>query len=326
MTLKTNCPREAGRIIREGGIVAFPTETVFGLGVDATKSSAVEKLFEAKGRPSDNPLIVHVSEFAMWQKVASTMTPQAKTLLEAFAPGPITVVLPKADSISKLVTAGLDSVGLRMPSHPIAAQILKEAQVPVAAPSANLSGRPSSTTWKSVLEDLEGRIDAVFCEDCSNIGIESTVVDCRGEVPVVLRPGAISIEQIQELIADATELASSKPNGQNDKGLAVHSPGLLHPHYQPNAKVHLIDFSTFDPAKAKSRSAYCGVHTVNGAEGFSLLAIFETIEEYAAGFYEFLRDADRQGIADIYIEQAPDSGLGRALLDRQRRAANNPKN
>ena len=325
MTLKISCPREAGKIIREGGLVAFPTETVFGLGANATDSSAIQKLFEAKGRPSNNPLIAHVSDFEMWVEVASDLTANAKKLLEAFAPGPITVVLPKASSISTLVTAGSDSVALRIPSHPMARQILEEANVPVAAPSANLSGRPSSTTWRSVLEDLAGRIDAVFCEDCATIGIESTVVDCRGESPIILRPGAITYEQIRELIPACSELDSNDQLDTVSTGPSANSPGLLHPHYQPNARVHLVDFSTFDPDTVKSQSAYCGMSVLNDTEAIVWSSVFSSVEEYAARFYEFLREVDRKGISHVYIEKAPNSGLGRALLDRQRRAADDLK-
>ncbi len=321
MTLEISCYREAGKIIREGGLVAFPTETVFGLGVDATNTSAIERLFEAKGRPSNNPLIVHLPDDSMWAKAASDLTPHARTLLETFSPGPLSVVLPKADSISQLVTAGLDSVAMRIPSHPTANEILKEANVPVAAPSANLSGRPSSTTWKSVLEDLEGRIDAVFCEDCSCIGIESTVVDCRSETPIILRPGAITLEQIQQHIPSVKQLVVENSSPAEDAAESISSPGLLHPHYQPNAKVHLVDSASFDASAIDGPAAFCGTRTPDVNEDLVLTEVFDSIENYAAGFYEFLREVDRQGIPEVFVESAPNSGLGRALLDRQQRAS-----
>ena len=321
MTLKIRCPREAGKIIREGGLVAFPTETVFGLGANAVDSSAIRRLFEAKGRPSNNPLIVHLCDYRKWKQVALGLTPHAKKLLEKFSPGPISVVLPKAESISSLVTAGGNSVAIRVPSHPVANEILKEAAVPVAAPSANLSGRPSATSWKSVLDDLEGRIDAVFCEDCSAIGIESTVVDCRGESPIVLRPGAITLEQIQQLFPASTELTPGHQDSPKVGQLSVHSPGLLHPHYQPRANVHLLDIANFEIDQIKKRSAYCGLSRLSENDHIVMSVVFDSIEDYAAGFYEFLREVDRKSISDVYIERAPDSGLGRALLDRQRRAS-----
>ena len=165
ITALIRSPRKAADLIRAGGLVAFPTETVFGLGVDATNDDAVRKLFDAKGRPSSNPLIVHIADASRWSDAAVSLTPSAEALLSEFAPGPLTVVLPKRAEVSSLVTAGIDTVGLRVPSHPIAAEILHLAGRPIAAPSANRSGRPSGTRWRSVLEDLDGRIDAVFRHD-----------------------------------------------------------------------------------------------------------------------------------------------------------------
>lgn len=322
MTRKLDCPDEAGEIIREGGIVAFPTETVFGLGVDATNERAIQKLYAAKGRPGDNPLIVHVDNPENWRQAAAELTSIAKTLLDAFSPGPITVVLPKGESISSLVTAGLDTVGLRIPDHADALQLLKAAQVPVAAPSANLSGRPSATTWQAVVEDLDQRIDAVLCRDVPSIGIESTVVDCCGDSPVILRPGAISIEQIRDHFPNAIDFESRQKQEPGDDLPAVNSPGVLHPHYQPAAKVELIDFSkVIGDFIMADNAAYCGLTDWDGMDKLAFRRLFETCESYASGFYEFLRQADRKNISVIYVEQAPGQGIGKALLDRQQRAA-----
>lgn len=296
--------------------MAFPTETVFGLGADATNAAAIERLFEAKVRPGDNPLIVHLGTVADWPLAAAEMTPHAEALLAAFAPGPLTVVLPKHPSIASTVTAGLPTVGLRVPSHPTAAAILREAGVPVAAPSANRSGRPSCTRWESVLEDLDGRIDAVFCEDADGVGIESTVVDCTGEVPVVLRPGAVTLEAIRAIVPGAR--AAGETTSASDE---VRSPGVLHPHYQPRAKVRLVDEPPSDNVIAPERTAYCG--TVGNTWTSSLIhtATFATPDDYAAEFYEFLREADRKGAELILVQRAEPVGIGEALLDRQRRAA-----
>lgn len=318
-TRRINSPDEAATTIQEGGLVAFPTETVFGLGVDATNSAAVEKLFQAKGRPSNNPLIVHLGESNDWSLAASTLTPTAEALLSAFAPGPLTVVLPKHSEISSLVTAGLETVGLRIPSHPIAMEILRRVGKPVAAPSANRSGGPSCTTWRAVLEDLDGQVDAVFCEDCNCIGIESTVIDCCGPVATVLRPGAITIEQIRQIIPDAQELDLQADAARvDDKAI---SPGLLHAHYQPNAEVRLVDGPYPNVELRGAHVAYCGLQPLAGLEGVELKVIYPTVEDYAAGFYEFLRQADRQSISTVFVQRVPDHGLGRALLDRQRRAS-----
>ena len=322
MTLSTQritSPARAAEIIRDGGLVAFPTETVFGLGVDATNHEAVTRLFEAKGRPSNNPLIVHLGDVDGWKLAAAELTEHAAALLAAYAPGPITVVLPKHPAISPLVTAGLHTIGIRIPKHPIALEILRAANVPVAAPSANLSGRPSGTTWNAVLEDLDGRVDAVFCEGSSSIGIESTVVDCCGTVPIVLRPGAISIEQVRAVVPQATELQpnTASPTETN----RVNSPGLLHPHYQPAARVVLIEELHELPTDELNNAAYCGTTQFPATAKFALAAVYESLDEYAANFYEFLRKVDRQSITTVYMESAKPVGIGKALLDRQRRAA-----
>ena len=233
-TALIDSPQQAAERLRRGGLVAFPTETVFGLGVDATCDAAVEKLFAAKGRPSSNPLIVHVADATRWSDAAAAITPSAQTLLDAFAPGPLTVVLPRRAEISKLVTAGLETVGVRVPDHPVAAEILRLAERPIAAPSANRSGRPSGTRWQSVLQDLDGRIDAVFRQDGPSLGVESTVVDCTGSVARVLRPGAVTLEQIRSVLPDAEEITAETEKSGRD---AVRSPGTRHPHYQPRARV-----------------------------------------------------------------------------------------
>lgn len=318
-TARITCPEEAARILRAGGLVAFPTETVFGLGVDATNGAAVERLFAAKGRPSDNPLIVHLASREGWPLAASELTRSADALLRAFAPGPLTAVLPKQPTISTLVTAGLETVGVRVPEHPVAAQILRHAGVPIAAPSANRSGRPSCTTWRSVLEDLDGRIDAVYCEDGPAYGLESTVVDCCGSEPLVLRPGAVTLDQIRQVLPDAQEhLASRREGGASD---GARSPGLLHPHYQPDADVRLVDGLPTIDAVSGPGVAYCGLRSPEGIEHAALSAVYPTIDEYAAGFYEFLREADRRSVGTVLVQRAPAEGIGFALRDRQRRAA-----
>ena len=317
LTERINSPDVAAEIIRQGGLVAFPTETVFGLGADASNPTAVEKLFKAKGRPSDNPLIVHVSDASCWSLAASTLTLHAEKLLSAFAPGPITVVLPKRNTICTSVTAGLETVGVRVPNHDVAREILKRANVPVAAPSANRSGRPSGTRWRSVLEDLDGHIDAVYCEDSEQIGIESTVVDCCGPVPVLLRPGAVTLDQIRGVVPEAREMEENA----HCQTARVNSPGLLHPHYQPHATVRLIETPTQISLDRARDVAYCGCEEFEGIEKLALYKVFSSLDEYAAGFYEFLRMVDRQSLSEVYVQLADNVGIGRALRDRQRRAA-----
>ncbi len=318
ITALIKSPRKAADLIRAGGLIAFPTETVFGLGVDATNDEAVRKLFDAKGRPSSNPLIVHIADASRWSDAAATLTPSAEALLFEFAPGPLTVVLPKRTEVSTLVTAGLNTVGLRVPSHPIAAEILHVAGRPVAAPSANLSGRPSGTRWRSVLEDLDGRIDAIFQQDGHSLGVESTVVDCTGDVATVLRCGAVTTEQIQRVLPDAREIAGKSHCGAYE---GVRSPGTMHPHYQPRAKVKLIDSPTSVEVAEGARVAYCGLLPIKKQDALVASAVFDTLDDYAAAFYEFLREADRHEATIIYVQYAPDHGIGHALRDRQLRAA-----
>lgn len=351
LTRRIKSPEVAASIIRDGGLVAFPTETVFGLGVDATNEAAVERLFRAKGRPSDNPLIVHLSRPDDWRLAAAELTRNAQLLLNAFAPGPITVVLPKNDAIGDSVTAGLATVGIRVPDHAIARTLLRAANRPVAAPSANLSGRPSGVHWKSVLDDLDGRVDAVLCDDgyaddfqrggepsgtverheSPRIGIESTVVDCCGDVPIVLRTGAVTLEQLRRVVPSTKMLASVAGLATlNSQGRRVNSPGLLHPHYQPQADVRLIDAWTAESiasaatlhADRDETIAYCGMDDPKTLiDRLELCARFSSVDEYAANFYEFLREADRHSVTTIFVQRAPCEGIGAALLDRQRRAA-----
>ncbi len=312
----------AAEIIRMGGLVAFPTETVFGLGVDATNGDAVAKLFQAKGRPSNNPLIVHLDDGRHWARAAAELPTVAEALLDAFCPGPLTLVLPKRQIISDEVTAGLATVGVRIPDHPIARAILRTAAVPVAAPSANRSGRPSGTTWQAVSEDLDGRIDAIFTADSTTIGIESTVVDCSSTHPVVLRPGAITLEQLQQVAPQTREFGPVEERRRLVSGEPVNSPGILHPHYQPRAEVILVEVLPVGISVGVSAvSAFCGTEEFEGLHEFALAKIFGSLEDYAGGFYEFLREVDRRAFERVFVQTASEDGIGLALRDRQRRAA-----
>ena len=302
--------------------MAFPTETVFGIGADATNREAVKKLFAAKGRPSNNPLIVHLDDGGHWSRAATQLPQVAEAMLDTFCPGPLTLVLPKLPTISDQVTAGLATVGVRIPNHPVAREILRVAAVPVAAPSANRSGRPSGTTWKAVAEDLDGRIDAIFTADSASIGIESTVVDCCGPFPVVLRPGAITLEQLQQVAPQTREFGVDEKRHMVVSGEQVNSPGILHPHYQPSAEVFIVEVPPVGISLDVSEvSAFCGMEGFDGLDAFALSRIFGSLEDYAAGFYEFLREVDRQSFEKVFVQTAADEGIGRALRDRQRRAA-----
>lgn len=311
-------------MLAQGKLVAFPTETVFGLGANALSDKAVASIFKAKGRPADNPLIVHLANREQWASVAAELTESASKLLDAFSPGPITVVLEKQPGVSDLVSAGLDSIGIRIPGCEIAREVLQVAGVPIAAPSANVSGRPSCTTWQAVEEDLRGRIDAILCLESAEVGLESTVVDCRSSDPIVLRSGGVSLEAIKEVVPAARLVGSA------DVEVEFASPGTRHPHYQPLARVTVVEFSNEDesvmgvlraPATSEGKVAYCGLKACPDSKAIGLKRIFASVPEYSKGFYEFLREADRQGATQIVCESVPEGGLGAALNDRMRRAA-----
>lgn len=311
-TILTSDPKKAAKFIKSGGLAAFPTETVYGLGVDVFNRAAIEKVFIAKGRPGDNPLIVHVANRDDIGLIAVEIPPSAQKFIEKFYPGPLTVVLRKRSEISDLVTAGLDTVGVRMPLNRLAQEFLRGCGTPVAAPSANLSGRPSPTTWQAVYEDLNGRIDCILQGEATDIGLESTVVDCAGITPVVLRQGAVSLEQLQEVVP---ETQSYVP----DSSEISRSPGMKHRHYSPSAKVVLVNDAK--DVLAAEDSAFIGLSKPENARAFRLVKICADAAGYAHELYEFFRECDRRGLKTIYCELPDNAGLGVALLDRLRRAA-----
>ncbi len=314
--------RTAADLLRGGGCVAFPTETVYGLGVDATSQAAVKRAFVAKGRPADNPLIVHLHCRNQLELYCHSVPAIAYSLMERFCPGALTLVLPKRSSIVDAVTAGLETVAVRFPAHATARAILQMADVPVAAPSANRSGRPSGTTWQSVLEDLDGRIDAVVCDAPCHIGIESTVVDVTGAEPVVLRCGSVSIQQLLEVCKDLRTLGQVIDP-------TVNSPGLRHRHYQPTGRVVLVsDLLDLQCQLSSAESSlgwgFIGLEALPGLNlgaGNCKASICENVDHYARQIFSFFRECDSLGIGTIYCQCVPDHGIGQALMDRLKRAA-----
>ena len=228
--------KNAAEHLRNGEVIGFPTETVYGLGCDAGNGEAVSKVFEAKGRPADNPLICHIGDKEQIKNIVSEITPLAQKLIDSFMPGPITLVMKKSDSVSDQTTAGLDTVGVRMPSHPVANKFLRYCGVPVAAPSANLSGRPSPTGARSVLEDMDGYIYAIIDGGDSEFGLESTVVDCTGNDPVILRPGAVTKADIDLVLQNGEAVMAGSLKGEE----APRSPGMKYRHYAPFAQVEIM--------------------------------------------------------------------------------------
>jgi L-threonylcarbamoyladenylate synthase len=311
-TFLTESPIEAAEFIKKGGLVAFPTETVYGLGADVFNARAVAKIFEAKRRPNDNPLIAHVGSLEQIALLTDRVTPAARKFIEAFFPAPLTLVLPKAAGVPLAATAGLETIGVRMPKNKLAREFLKACGTPVVAPSANLSGRPSPTTWEAVAEDLNGRIDCILQDEATEIGLESTVVDCTSEVPLILRAGAISLENLQKIVPE-TQLYRLRENE------VVRSPGLKHKHYAPRARVNLIldfGFGILDS------SGFIGL-SEPPAGAFELVKICSTIEEYAHEVFAFFRQCDQRGLKNIYCQSVAEKGLGLALMDRLKRAAEN---
>lgn len=308
-----------GSLLRARGLVAFPTETVYGLGADATDAAAVQRVFSAKGRPADNPLIVHVPRAADLAAVARTVTPLARRLADAFWPGPLTLVVDAHPDLPRATTAGLATVAVRVPDHPVAVALLEAAGVPVAAPSANRSGRPSPTTAGHVLADLGGRIDAVVDGGACVIGVESTVVDARGGVPVVLREGAVTRA---DLGLSETQPAETEPDGVTPDLAA--SPGTRHRHYRPSCRVELADPEDVIAVARSLAEAGQRVALVSrqpAPRGALEVARFEDAAGLAALLYGALRDAEEAGVDVIVFETVPEVGVGRAVMDRLRRAA-----
>jgi len=299
----------AAKQLKDGGLVAFPTETVFGLGADAMNAEAVESIFVAKGRPSDNPLIAHIASPEWIPQLARHIPDYASHLVEAFFPGPLTLVLTRQPHVPDYLTAGLDTVGIRMPDHPVAQELIMSAGTPIAAPSANSSGRPSTTRWEDVLRDLDGKIDMILRSEPTRLGIESTVVDCTGHDPVILRPGSVTLEDLRLVCSDA-RLAESASEA------LARSPGTRHRHYQPNARVRLI--SNPSEITHPEGSAFIGVSVPTGC---SLEYLADDENGYARHVFSFFRDAERAGVQTIYCLRPSANGIGKALLDRLERAS-----
>lgn len=304
----------AAALLRDGKLVAFPTETVYGLGADARQGEAVAGIYEAKGRPSFNPLIAHVPDLAAADRIG-VFDATARQLAERFWPGPLTLVVPLRPEagISALATAGLDSIALRVPSHPVARELLALAQTPIVAPSANRSGRVSPTEAEHVWSDLSGRIDAVVEGWSTPVGVESTIVSCLGPRPVLLRPGGVTRAEIEEV------LGGRLADGAGDAAKPV-APGLLESHYAPRAKVRL-NAQSIAPGEAALLFGPDNPAGLEDAKAQLNLSFRGDLREAAANLFAMLRRLDLVGAATIAVAPIPAEGLGEAIRDRLQRAA-----
>ncbi len=315
----------AAELIKKGETVVFPTETVYGLGANALSADAVRKIFEAKGRPSDNPLIVHVSDVREIENFAAEIPQKAYILAEKFWPGPMTIILKKKPCIPDEVSAGLDTVGIRVPENEIARNFISECKVPIAAPSANISGKPSPTSFRHVFEDMNGRVAGIIKGGECSVGVESTVIDLTGEIPTVLRPGGVSLEQLREAIGEVRISSELKDDG------VPKAPGMKYKHYSPKAQVFILkgDIEAkkefLKKRSAFGKVAYLGFDEQRGEipQEIEFLSLgSENAPEMAANrLFDCLRDSDSIGAKEVYAPEIPDDGLWRAVKNRLYKAA-----
>ena len=322
---------EAAEIIKDGGTVVFPTETVYGLGADALNEGAVKKIFEAKGRPSDNPLIVHIEKKEDIEKLTTDFTKNAKLLADAFMPGPITLVMKKNPIIPDCVSAGLPTVGIRCPENETARKLIFLSKTPIAAPSANISGSVSATSFCDVKDELMGKVDAIIKGDDCKFGIESTVVNVSGDETVILRPGSITFEMIQEIIPDVKFHSSLlKENEEIEKNPP--SPGMKYKHYSPKAEVYLV---YGEPGEIKKWFSKCenekkclfifseyidksekNVYDIGSEKNFS---------EMASKIFKYMKKADREGFTTIYIAAVKEENVGFSVMNRLKKSSGGKK-
>lgn len=324
--------QKAGEIIRAGGLVAFPTETVYGLGGDALSPEASGKIYAAKGRPSDNPLIIHICKLEDVTRIVSEFPDKAQRLAEEFWPGPLTMVLPKADIVPKQTTGGLDTVAVRMPVDPTALAFIEAAGGYVAAPSANISGRPSPTGAKYVIEDMDGRIEMILDDGDVEIGLESTIVDLTGEVPVLLRPGFITLKMLEEVLGQVDVDRTILDGNCLDKPKA---PGMKYRHYAPKGELTIV---TGEATVVLDRINELAAKEAEGGKKVGIIATDETMGAYhahsvksagmrsdevsiAKNLYRILREFDDEGIEVIFSESFADGGIGQAIMNRLLKAA-----
>ena len=319
---------DAGKILKNGGLVGIPTETVYGLAANALDGSAVAKIFEAKGRPQDNPLIVHISDLSELDDLVAFVPPVVYDLADEFWPGPLTIIMEKSELIPDEVSAGLPTVAIRMPSHPVAREIIRAAGVPLAAPSANTSGKPSPTTAAHVMQDMTGKIDAVVDGGESTVGIESTVITLCTRRPRLLRPGGITPDDLFAVLGDLVIDDAVLGELRSDEKAA--SPGMKYKHYSPDANVILVDadsdaFVAFVNSKTAADDNIASIAFDNEADNLNCDVITFGEEEddaaHAAKLFTALRECDDRGFKTVYVHAPKADGVGLAVMNRLLRAA-----
>ncbi len=324
--------QEAGRILRQGGLVAFPTETVYGLGGDALNPESSRKIYAAKGRPSDNPLIIHIASIEALPLIVKEVNGKVLKVAESFWPGPLTIILPKSDRVPEETTGGLQTVAVRLPSHPVAQKLIECAGGYVAAPSANVSGKPSPTLAKYVIEDMDSRIDMIIDGGEVGIGLESTIVDLTVEPPQILRPGYITQEMLNEVLG---QVDVDKTILDNTSGLAPKAPGMKYRHYAPKGDLTIVT------GEAEEVVAYINEQAAGFAstgKKVGIIASDEMLQQYRAAIvknvgnrtdenaiarnlYRILREFDEEGAEIIFSEAFDDGGMGQAIMNRLLKAA-----
>ena len=326
--------KEAASVWAEGGLVGFPTETVYGLGGNGLNKEASKKIYAAKGRPSDNPLILHIADMEQLYPLVKTdnekIMARAKALADAFWPGPLTMILPKADEIPYETTGGLDTVAIRMPSHPVARRLLQVCKLPIAAPSANLSGRPSPTSASHVIEDMDGRIEMIIDGGDVGIGVESTIIDLTGETPMLLRPGFVTPEMLEEVLGSVeTDAAVYRQVG---KDVHPKAPGMKYRHYAPKASMVLVEgtkeqvINYINEETKKKKEQGMRVATDESKDSYQADVILSvgsraSMDSVAHNLFRALREFDEEHVDFIYSESFDASGCGFAVMNRLLKAA-----
>ena len=325
---KNEIKRQA-KLLSEGKTVIFPTETVYGLGANALDEDAVKKIYEAKGRPSDNPLIVHIYDKEEVYNLAENINEKAKTIMDKFWPGPITIILNKKDIVPYRTSGGLETVAIRMPSHLIAREIIKEAGVPIAAPSANISGRPSPTKADHVYEEMNGRVSGIVLGGDCNFGLESTVLDVTTENPMILRPGSITKEDLEKVIGEVLIDPSLERKEDNKKAKA---PGMKYTHYSPDADVYIVSGNREETIskinslvvenneKGLKTGVMCLEQNKNNYKG-EVVSLGSTLEEVGSNLFDVLRKMDKMNIDIVYSEEFSRNGVGQAIMNRLLKSA-----